>query len=612
MDKLISRGKDANPLETLNKIKTILSDIGIQVSHSFVETSIENCFSSRVFLEGQLKNFIGTNGKGTTKEFCLASGYAELMERIQNSMFMYGLHYLDKDTTVEIENMIKSLKYNTWEELLEKDDSYLNNLVNQCVKSMSSTPMWLRKQTAIEQLKVTFSQLEDKIPTVPFYHVNKKEYEWIPETIAKFFVMSNGMSAGNTIEEALVQAYAELFERMSQRSIILNKITPPRLPEYVIERYPYVKGVIKEIESSGKYKVIVCDCSLGNRYPVVCGIIIDVKNHNYGIRFGAHPNMGIALERVFTESLQGKNLEEFTKYSTTIFSYLQEDNYKNVFNNMKIGAGYYPASIFGSKPTYEFTEWNWDAEGENKVLAYKMSKIIQEDGYDIYVKDSSFLDFPTVFVIVPGLSELCPCSLLYLKELKLKFNVMVNLLHIDQMDDNKALQIIRYAKSIRNSVLENTINSMYSFPLTNKMHGGNDEIDFLISVCYYYLNNLSEAYHYMHVCKSQMMETDEDYVYVSLVEKLFLGMMKGYDSEILRDYLKSVSDEDTFNKIMKDFSEPKAVLSKLYPHIDDFTESETESNSYQALCGFYKRVFKRQETNDVSMKHLHIIFEDYN
>ena len=613
MDKLICRGKDANPVDTINKIKNILSDININVNHFFVETGVENCFSSHVFIEGKLKDFIGTNGKGTTEEFCLASGYAELMERVQNNMFFYGIHYLDQDTIDEIDKIMITPQYKNWDELLEDEDSYFNKLVDQCAKTMLNTPVWLRKQTAVEQFKITFSQLNDKILTMPFYHVNKKRYQWFPEAVAKFFVWSNGMAAGNTLEEALVQGYSEVYERESQRDIMVNKLTPPRLPDYVIERYPYVKKVIKDIEKSGPYKVIVCDCSLGRNLPVVCGILIDTINHTFGIKFGAHPNMGIALERVFTESLQGKKLEQFTKYNSTIFSATQENNIKNILNSMKVGSGYYPASIFGSKPSYEFSEWDWDGNGENKELAYKMSKKLQEDGFDIYVKDASFLGFPSVFIIVPGLSELCPCTMLYLKELRLKFNVLDNLLHINQIDERKVEQIIRYSKTIRNAAFENTINTMYALPLNKKMHGGRSEINFLVAACYYYLGNVPEAYNYMHMCRSLLSYTEEDYEYVSLAEKMLQGIMNGYELEVIKDFLKSVSNEMTYNKIMNDFSNPKEILNKLYPHFDNFTDlkSQDENSSYYALSEFFKKVFKAQTDNNVMMKHLHIIFEDY-
>lgn len=612
MDKAQIKGKDAKPQDTVNKIIAILEKMNIKAKHYFIEQSLDHCFSSRVYAEGDLENYIGTNGKGTTNEYCLASGYAEFMERIQNAMFLYDVHLLDKASADEIEKINKNLKYCSWDELSAEGDSFFNKYVNICAETIRDCPEWLRRNVAIEQLKSTFSYLGNRIPTIPYFHTNAQRYEWIPDKILRFFFMSNGMAAGNTLEEALVQGYSEIFERIVQREIIVKQLTPPRIPQKVINRFPYVKGVIKDIEAAGPYKVIVCDCSLGKNIPAVCGIIVDTNTHTFGIRFGSHPNLGIALERVFTESMQGRNLEQFTKYSTAVFSAALEGSDSNIFNNMKIGAGFYPVSIFGSEPSYAFAEWDWDGDADNKELALKMNKKLEEDGHDVYIKDVSSLGFPSVYIIVPGLSELRPCNHLYLKEFKLRVNVTEALIHIDEADARSVEQIIRYCKISRNALLENTVNSLYALPLKQKFHGGGGELDFLIAVCYYYLGNHLEAYRFMNLCRSRMHPDEEDYRYVSLAETLLHGLANKYDEYLIRDLLKSISDETTYGKLMEDFKEPQNVLEKLYPHFKDFDEikQRTDISAYRELAEFYQKIYQGLDANDVALKHLHLLFND--
>ena len=79
------------PICTIGKIRKILSDIGILLLEQHL---IHDNFSScRVTFgnNGLDKLNIGTNGKGRTFEYSLASGYAEFMERLENHQTMIGL-----------------------------------------------------------------------------------------------------------------------------------------------------------------------------------------------------------------------------------------------------------------------------------------------------------------------------------------------------------------------------------------------------------------------------------------------------------------------------------------------------------------------------------------
>ena len=72
--------KDARPVDTVNRIKEILKKYGVETVETWGESNVPNCYSVRVTIAGTK---IGTNGKGVNKEFALASGYGEFMERLQ-------------------------------------------------------------------------------------------------------------------------------------------------------------------------------------------------------------------------------------------------------------------------------------------------------------------------------------------------------------------------------------------------------------------------------------------------------------------------------------------------------------------------------------------------
>ena len=82
-----SKFKEDHPLSTVNRIRNILFKAGIFTVEQWTDSGIKGCHSVRIEIAG---SHIGQNGKGVTREFALASGYAELMERIQSNYFYVG------------------------------------------------------------------------------------------------------------------------------------------------------------------------------------------------------------------------------------------------------------------------------------------------------------------------------------------------------------------------------------------------------------------------------------------------------------------------------------------------------------------------------------------
>ena len=75
-----SKYKDDSPINTVNRIKGILKEYGIETIECWNDSGVPYCHSLRVSVFG---TDFGVNGKGVTEELALASGYGELMERLQ-------------------------------------------------------------------------------------------------------------------------------------------------------------------------------------------------------------------------------------------------------------------------------------------------------------------------------------------------------------------------------------------------------------------------------------------------------------------------------------------------------------------------------------------------
>ena len=83
MDTTYSKHKDRTPEETVDAIRSILDGLGIETEVIALNHPFYGTYSNHVRIKG---TNIGANGKGTTEAYALASGYAELLERIQNGM----------------------------------------------------------------------------------------------------------------------------------------------------------------------------------------------------------------------------------------------------------------------------------------------------------------------------------------------------------------------------------------------------------------------------------------------------------------------------------------------------------------------------------------------
>ena len=83
--------KDCTPRETIEKIKKILNSFSIKV----IEKRMININNSFYSVRVELRDFpgIGTNGKGITRDYALASAYGEFMERLQ-SFFLIKFSFI--------------------------------------------------------------------------------------------------------------------------------------------------------------------------------------------------------------------------------------------------------------------------------------------------------------------------------------------------------------------------------------------------------------------------------------------------------------------------------------------------------------------------------------
>lgn len=400
MDELQNRRyKEVEPKETVKKLKSILNEIGINVEEKWSKKSSVGTYSLRVCVKG---TDLGQNGKGMTKEFAMASAYAEFFERMQNGLFRFRIEKPSKELPFSNFPDEKNIAI---EELMEKHNSVLENIlkVNNYESKTKEEKIKYIKEVCNENSKIV--EKEEHL-SLPYYSVKHQDIEYVPDMIFDYLYSSNGMCAGNSPEEALVEGISEILERYVSFQILKQRLVLPEIPENYIDKFPKIKEMIEKLKENKKYYFRLVDCSLGGKYPVAGLYILEKNTGRFGFKLGAHPDYRIAMERCFTEASQGKDIYEYAR--TCLFDFYEQDENedKNITKLVLTEFSGVPYQILGEEATYKFTPMPDVSNLDNKTILKNLVNNILQEGRDILVRNLSTLGFPTFRVAIPGMSEI--------------------------------------------------------------------------------------------------------------------------------------------------------------------------------------------------------------
>lgn len=379
--------KDVSPEETVNRIRNLLDQYGIEISEKFFHIDTGDINSCRICISNSniAELNIGTNGKGMDINYTRASAYGEFMERLANNMLLPKV-----TTNTEKLKLLEEEEARPYYQRYFREVFGINNKFEQYVEQRGE--------------KVTMLEVED---------VFNGTVTYLPIDYVETLCSSNGMCAGNTKEEALLQGISEIFERYAQYEIMMNNLTPPEIDRDFFASTG-VKERLDELEKEG-YKYRILDCSLGKGYPVI-GLELVFKG-KYRIRLGSDPSPITALERCFTEIFQGHNVIsedlfvdiEDTRRERAAFKGSDEAFRFTQYQLETInGSGCYPEENVGgnAKPSYEFSGFEHPISYSNEDDLNYYFDIIRRNGKHLYIADRSNMGFPVYFAVVPSLSEI--------------------------------------------------------------------------------------------------------------------------------------------------------------------------------------------------------------
>ena len=380
-------GKDAAPVDTVARIKEILDKHGIQTEEKWSESNVPYCYSLRINIKDTA---IGANGKGINKAFALASGYGELIERLQ-----LGLIWRNK---LQIEGGASSCEAQSslqpaallWERHPEWYCAYGDKLKQTTGISVTG-----------EELLRQYTDKQGNVQATAFYCLTTQELEYLPTVLCKTVYATSGGAAGNTIEEAMVQAFSEIIERHHKLHVIQQDF-----PEETLQTSKIAYKIISFLRDNG-YRVQIKDASLGTGFPVLCVCLIDTNTGKYHTHFGASPDFHIALQRTLTETFQGRNLENVAKHEDFQLDCEHQD-LRYLLRELVKGTSEKPPQFFRPASSDNVVDPSFSFGTTNRERLKGCIAFFRDQGYDILVRDSSALGFPTYQVIIPGYSEALP------------------------------------------------------------------------------------------------------------------------------------------------------------------------------------------------------------
>lgn len=572
----LSHYKEINPESTVKQISQILSTLHIELDETHQARDFD-CHSVRIVIKG---TNIGTNGKGVSLAYARASAYAEFMERLENHILHNSMLCGKEDYWNYTNDKILS-----WEMLVAENNSFICTFLKGCGKGLANN---IEKTSFLS----TMSQC-NKTLCRSYFSLKENRTVYVPANLFHAFYASSGMCAGNKPEEALSQGISEIVERYVMYRLFVDHRTLPDIPKETIESYPWVNKILGTLQNIEGYSCRIKDCSLGGKYPVAAFLMIEKDTGHYGIKFGSHPNIGIAMERAMTEAFQGRTEKQFAKISSIYFKNKYIENFVNIFNSYKTSAACYPPELFLRPTEIPFVPVPSVLGKSNRTILKGQLKNILEQGYDILIKDVSYLGFPAYSIIVPGMSESLKPNILIMKACNSRKKAVALLSRPSQLSPKDICQLLLTMEFYKSSILENSLLSFYDVPIENYPFIGNEEgmgIYFLLSMLYYVSGDYEKAFSRM-----DLWLTGEKRLKVSNINPLYRCVYKYMESrmennshEITINILSEFFRPKIICTIDSYFKEPSTLLGKLYPLKNCLGAGENASSELCKSCDLQK------------------------
>jgi ribosomal protein S12 methylthiotransferase accessory factor len=421
-------GKDLPLEQTISNMTHLLADLGMKIEISSWRNIVPNVWS--LHIRDAASPMCFTNGKGATKESALCSALGEFIERL-NCNFFYNDQFFGQEIANSEFVHYPNEKWFT----LTDDDALPAGILDDYTREIYDPEDELRGSHLID---TNSGNTERGICSIPYIRQSDGETVYFPSNLIENLFLSNGMSAGNNVNEAKVQCLSEIFERAVKRQIIEKEIVLPDVPQEIINKYPSIVEGINALEAQG-FPIVVKDASLGGQFPVMCVTLMNPKTGGVFASFGAHPSFEAALERSLTELLQGRSFEGLNDVPKPTFNSMEVSEPENFVEHFIDSTGVISWHFFSAKHDYEFCEW--DFSGTNKEESDLLFGILETLGKESYIAEFSDLG-SACRILVPDYSEVYPVEDLVWDNTNKALAYREDILNIHSLSDDALASLV--------------------------------------------------------------------------------------------------------------------------------------------------------------------------
>ena len=594
MDTSYSKYKERSPQETILTIQKILLDLNLFPVLRWEGENRNGFYATRLTL---YPTEAGVNGKGTDPIYSTASAYGELMERLQNNILLAppmtaaereeaGLSFriFPDEVTLPLESVLKN------------PDPFTRWLMDQ----LNGEDEWSDGE-AFVRLFAGRQEGNDVLVCIPFADPANQRIVNVPSYLARSISGTNGMAAGNTLEEAMVQGLSELFEREANLRILEGKAVPPVIPDDVLRQYS-VFSMIESLRKNENYRAYVLDCSMGKGWPVAALVVHDLQAGTFGVRFGAHPSFPVAVERCLTEAAQGKKLSRFVRTSR-INTLANSSCNANRHNVITIGDGYYPESLFCQKPDWEFRPWTRFHGNDNREFLKELLDLLKEEGLTPLFRDVSFLGFPAVYMLVPGFETVTEFSGRSVRLKRTLDRASRDFSSFSDLSDDEIRRILRLLRVYKNRIFSRLIHSLTGSPVSDPRYS-NFRIGAFLSLR---IKDYASAADYFSL--ALRTESDPKEIRYLTCMKHYADLLEeGHSPEQAGILIRTMYCSEAAERVLAETENLSALLDKVLPKLPcpHCWECPMQGNGcgYEQEKELYIQVQQAMKTENVSQETL--------
>ncbi len=589
-----SKYKERSPQDTIFEAQNILHGLDLFPVLKWEGENREGFYSNRLTL---YPTAIGVNGKGTDPLYSTASAYGELMERLQNNILLSPpLTVQEREEAGLTFRLAPDEGKITLESVCRDPDPFTGWLLEQLKEEDERSD-----GEAFLHLFASSDGEHETLLSLPFADPFHHRIVDVPAFPARRISGTNGMAAGNTLEEAMVQGLSELFEREANLLVLEGKAVPPVIPDDVLRQYDLYR-LIEDLRKNPDYEVEVLDCSLGKGWPVVALAVYDREHGTFGIRFGAHPSFPVALERTLTEAAQGKKLSQFVR-SSRINTLENASCNANLHNVISLGDGYYPSSLFYQKPDWEFRPWTRFQGNDNRAFLKEMLQLLKEEGYTPLIRDASFLGFPSVYILIPGFHTMTHFDGRSVRLKRTLDRACASFRSFSELSEEEMKRILRLVKVFKYQVFSNLFGTLSGSPTADPRYS-NHRIGAYLSLR---LEDYPAAAEYFRLVLRTVSDPEEKQYLVCMKHYSELRA-DGYSETAAKTLLRRLHRREAAERVCRETEDLSELLDQVFPalHCPDCKNCAQRGAGcqYEAQKELYIRLQHGMKKENVSQEGL--------